>query len=121
MSKHSIAHIEFSTKDREASGKFFAELFGWQVQQIPEMNYATFDTGEGVGGGLNPVQENFPAGTIAVYVHTDDIDATLAKAEQLGGKILVPKSEIPDVGWFAFFKDLSGNQIGLLTMLPDQS
>lgn len=121
MSKHPIVHVEFSAKDRETAGKFYAELFGWQVQQLPEMNYATFDTGEGVGGGLNPVQENYPAGTISVYIHTDDIDATLAKAEKLGGKTIVPKSEIPGVGWFAFFADPTGNQIGLLTQIESQS
>ena len=119
MSKHPIAHIEFSSVDREASGKFFSELFGWKVQQMPEMNYATFDTGDGIGGGLNPVQEDFPAGTIAVYVHSDDIEATLAEAEKLGGKTIVSKSEIPGVGWFAFFADPTGNRIGLLTILPD--
>jgi predicted enzyme related to lactoylglutathione lyase len=62
MSKHPIVHIEFSTKDRKESGKFYNELFGWNVQQMPEMDYAMFESGEGVGGGLNPVTEGFPAG-----------------------------------------------------------
>jgi predicted enzyme related to lactoylglutathione lyase len=114
MSNHSIVHIEISAQDREAAGKFYSELFGWNVQQMPEMNYATFEAGEGVGGGLNPVQENYPAGTVTFYVQTEDIDASLAKAESLGGKILVPKSEIPGVGWFGFFADPTGNMIGLL-------
>ena len=114
MSEHPIVHVEFSAQDRQAAGKFYSELFGWKVQQIPEMNYATFETGS-VGGGLNPVQETYPAGTVVVYVHTDDIDATLVKAESLGGKTLVPKSEIPGVGWFGLFADPTGNMIGLLT------
>ena len=116
MTDHPIVHVEFSAEDREAAGKFYQELFDWKVQQMAEMNYATFDTGS-IGGGLNPVQENFPAGTVTVYVHTDDITATLAKAESLGGKILTPKSEIPGVGWFGFFADPTGNEIGLLTQL----
>lgn len=118
MSEHPIIHVEFSAQDRQAAGKFYNELFGWKVQQIPEMNYATFDTGS-IGGGLNLVQENYPAGTVAVYVHTDDIDATLRKAESLGGKTLVPRSEIPGVGWFGFFTDPTGNMIGLLTQVSD--
>jgi hypothetical protein len=52
-----------------------------------------------------------------VYVGTDDIEATLAKAETLGGEILVPKSEIPGQGWFGMFSDPTGNQIGLFTGL----
>jgi predicted enzyme related to lactoylglutathione lyase len=118
MSQHPIVHVEFSAQDREAAGAFYAELFGWQVQQIPEMNYAMFDTGGGLGGGLNPVGDRYPAGTVTVYVATGDIPATLARAESLGGKILVPESEIPGVGWFGFFQDPSGNMIGLLKSLP---
>jgi hypothetical protein len=84
------------------------------------MNYATFDTHEGVGGGLNPVSDTNPAGTVTVYVGTDDIDSTLAKAEKLGGKTFVPKTEIPGMGWFAIFGDPAGNQIGLYTAMPQK-
>ena len=114
MSRHPIVHIEFSAQDCENAGKFYTKLFGWKIQQIPEMNYATFDTGS-IGGGLNPVQESCPAGTVTVYVHTEDIETTLALAEKLGGKVLVPKSEIPGMGWFGFFADPTGNLVGLLT------
>jgi predicted enzyme related to lactoylglutathione lyase len=117
MSKHPIVHIEFSTKDRVASGKFYTDLFGWKIEQMPEMNYAQFDSGEGVGGGFNPVGADNPAGTVVVYIGTDDIDATLANAQKLGGKILAPKSEIPGFGWFGIFADLTGNKVGLYTAL----
>ena len=50
-----------------------------------------------------------------VYVATDDIDATLDKAESLGGKTVIPKTEIPNVGWFGFFTDPTGNMVGLFT------
>lgn len=115
MSKHPIVHVEISANDREAAGQFYTDLFGWDVQQRPEMNYATFDTKNGPGGGFFPVSNENPAGTVLVYVGTDDIEATLAKAESLGGKTVVPKTEIPNIGWFAFFKDPTGNQIGLYT------
>lgn len=119
MSKHPIVHVEISANDREAAGKFYMELFGWNIQQIPEMNYATFDYGVGgVGGGLNPVREDNPAGTVVVYVDTDDINADLAKIEKLGGKIVTPKTEIPGMGWFGIFTDPTGNLIGLYTAIP---
>ena len=115
MSQHPIVHIEFSAKDREAAGQFYSEAFGWQIQQIPEMNYATFEAKGGPGGGFNPVNDQNPAGTILVYIDSKDIDADLIKIESLGGTILVPKTEIPQVGWFAIFADLTGNQVGLYT------
>lgn len=115
MSKHPIVHIEFSAKDLDASAKSYQELFGWKFDPDLQLNYASFETGEGVGGGLNPVQENYPPGTVLVYVGTEDIDATLARVERLGGKVLVPKTEIPGIGWFGIFSDLSENQVGLFT------
>jgi len=121
MSEHHIVHVEFSAEDREAAGKFYRELFGWEIVQIPEMNYATFDSGDNVGGGFNPVTDTNPAGTVLVYVGTDDIAASLAKAESLGAKIVIPKTEIPDTGWFAFFSDPTGNMIGLYTPLEKEA
>jgi hypothetical protein len=121
MSKHPIVHIELSTKDRVAAAKFYSEVFGWKVEQMPEMNYATFETGEGVGGGFNPVSEQNPAGTVIFYIDTDDIPASLAKIEALGGKTLVPKTEIPGMGWFGIFQDPSGNKVGLYTGLQQPS
>ena len=119
MSEHPVVHIEFSTKDREASGKFYEDLFGWKVEQMPEMNYATFEAEGGPGGGFNPVTKDNPAGTVVVYIGTDDIDASLAKAESLGGKTLVPKSEIPNYGWFGMFQDPTGNVVGLYTAMGE--
>jgi len=120
MSKFNIVHIEFSTLGREASAKFYSDLFGWKTEQMPEMNYATFDTEAGLGGGFSPVQEGNPAGTVLVYIDTDDIDATLTKAVTLGGKTLATKTEIPGIGWFGLFADPSGNMVGLFTALNPQ-
>lgn len=115
MPSHPIVHIEFSAKDLEKAARFYAELFGWQVEQVPEMSYTTFRSEEGPGGGFNQVSEQYPAGTTVVYVLTDNIEATLAKAESLGGKTLRPKDEVPGMGWFALFSDPSGNMVGLWT------
>lgn len=113
MSEHPIVHIEFSAQDPEITGKFYSDLFGWNVKQMPEMNYASFEAEGGPGGGFNPVDDNNPAGSTLVYVQTDDLGKTLSKVEALGGRIEVPETEIPNIGWFAIFSDLSGNRVGL--------
>ncbi len=120
MSKHPIVHVEISAADREASGKFYHDLFGWEVQQMPEVNYATFATGDGVGGGLNPVTPENPPGTILVYINTDDIEDSLRQVESLGGKVLSRPQMIPDVGLFAIFKDPTGNTLALLQPIMQQ-
>ena len=54
-------------------------------------------------------------GDVIVYFATDDIDATLARVEALGGKTIIPKTEIPNVGWFGWFTDPTGNKVALFT------
>ena len=55
------------------------------------------------------------AGEPLLYVASEDIDADLRKAESLGGTTVVPKTEIPQVGWFGVFKDPTGNKVGLFS------
>lgn len=116
MSKHPIVHVEFSAEDRKKSASFYQTVFGWEMQHMDEMNYTTFSTGEGeLGGGLNPVSEDYPAGTVVNYIGTEDIEATLAEVEANGGKTVMPKMEIPGFGWSALFQDPGGNLVGLYT------
>ena len=79
MSQHPIVHIEITAKDREAAASSIPIFSGWKVEQLPEMNYATFEAEGGPGGGFNPVENNQPA-PVMVYIDTDDIDATLKKS-----------------------------------------
>lgn len=117
MSKRKIVHIEIPTKDAEASGKFYADLFEWKIETIPEMDYTMWEPAEGPGGGFNPVSAENPVGNVLLYVDSADIGTDLKKAEAMGGKIVAPKSEIPNMGWFGIFEDPTGNQIGLYTSM----
>jgi predicted enzyme related to lactoylglutathione lyase len=117
MARYPIVHVEIPTTDREASGKFYSDLFGWEVAQHPEMDYATFAAEGGPGGGFAKIDgQMVKPGEIKVYMATDNIEETLARANDLGAKTLVPKTEIPGYGFFAFFLDPFGNQIGLFSM-----
>ncbi len=118
MSNHPIVHIEIPAKQAKEAGKFYGELFGWRIEADPTYSYVQFQAEGGPGGGFVEVgQSNAPVeyktDSLLVYVSTDDIDATLAKVESLGGKTLLSKTEIPHVGWWAVFSDPSGNRIGL--------
>ncbi len=118
MSDHPIVHVEFSARNLQAAGEFYHQLFGWNIQSIPEMHYVTYEADPGPRGGFAEVDGNmYKAGDVIIYVATDDIEASLAKAEALGGKIVAHKTEIPGVGWFGFFTDPTGNRIGLHTRL----
>lgn len=118
MTDHSIIHIELSASDRKTLSKFYADVFGWEIQDLDDMNYTTFKAGDGIGGGFNPVSAESPAGSTTVYIHTDDVTASLRAVEKAGGKVLVPVSEIPNTGKFGLFRDPQGNTIGLFKPYP---
>jgi predicted enzyme related to lactoylglutathione lyase len=123
MSNHPIVHVDIPAEDTTAASKFYSELFGWEDIYSPDFDYHMFQTEPNRGGGFVKVGEPMPykIGEVIVYFNTDDIDATLAKVEALGGKTLQPKTEIPGIGWFAFFADISGNRLALYTAAQQQS
>jgi len=112
-----VAFFEVVSADAPRAQKFYAELFGWQVAADPAMGgYALVDTGAGddaIGGGIGPAETPAETG-VKIYMRVDDLDAYLDRAEQLGGKRLVPPTDLPgDFGRFAIFTDPDGNQVGL--------
>jgi len=116
MSKRNIVHVEIPSTNVEAAGKFYQELFGWKLMPMPEMNYTMWEAGEGDEyGGFPQVSDENPAGQVLVYIASDDIEADLKKVEKLGGKVVHPKVEIPGMGWYGVFQDLTGNVLALYT------
>jgi predicted enzyme related to lactoylglutathione lyase len=84
------------------------------------MNYTLFEPETGPGGGFTLVGESTKVGDVLVYVDSDDIEADLKEAEKLGGKVVMPKTEITQTGWFGVFTDPTGNVIAVYTaMNPD--
>ena len=121
MSKRNVVHVEIPAAHVEAAGKFYQELFGWKISHDAELNYSMWEAGDGDSyGGFPAVSEDTPAGHVLVYIARDDIEADLKKAERLGGKILHPRAEIPQTGWYAFFQDPTGNVLGLYTSMNPQ-
>jgi len=115
---HKIVHIEISAQDRKALSKFYADVFGWQVDHNDEMDYTTFKAGDGVAGGFNPVTAENPAGTVTVYIETDNVTTSLKDVEKAGGTNISPEMDIPNIGKFGLFRDPQGNLIGLFMPYP---
>jgi predicted enzyme related to lactoylglutathione lyase len=115
MPEHKILHIEISAKDRVAAGKFYSDLFGWEVNQNEEMDYASFVDADGLSAGLNPVTDTAPAGSVVPYITCKDVAGTLTKAETLGAKAVMDATDIPTVGVIGVFIDPTGNMIGVMT------
>lgn len=103
----SIVHVEVHSNDPARTKQFFGDVFGWKFQDIPQMDYTTFEAPSPPNGGVMKPMENMGP-TVLNYILSADIDATSKKIEAAGGAILVPKSEISKTGWFAIFREPGG-------------
>ena len=100
-----IVHVELSSSDLSATRKFYETVFGWKFKKeaMGDQEYWTFEAGTGPGGGLMKPMNNMPPSTLN-YILVESADAAVKKVTSHGGKIIVPKQEIPGIGWFAVFE-----------------
>jgi hypothetical protein len=71
----------------------------------------------GINGGLYKKTKETKEMKPVVYISVESVDAYIEKIKKLGGKIIVPKQEVPQVGWTAIAVDPEGNQFALLQPL----
>ena len=109
-----VVHWEISGRDKKKLQKFYSALFDWKVDIHEEMDgYGLVEGQEGgIGGGISGTQAGAPP-SVTFFVQVEDLQASLDKAESLGGKTVMPPTPIPGVGSFAMFQDLEENAIGL--------
>ena len=110
-----VVFFEIRGKDGERLKEFYASLFGWKIDSNNPMNFGMVTPGiggpeEGVGGAIS--QSDQPLCTI--YVQVVDLNETLAKAEGMGGRTVMPPMDVPDGPTIAAFQDPEGNTIGLV-------
>lgn len=113
-----VCHWEIMSNDAPALRTFYQSLFGWEPM-VWETNpdYALIpSTGEGYGiaGGIGQIQENEFPSYLTFYIEVADLDASVAAIPTLGGTVVVPPMEIPDVGRMALFTDPAGSMTGLI-------
>jgi hypothetical protein len=117
-----VVHFEVPYDDAERAGKFYSDLFGWQLMPMPDMGYTIVMTGPTdqesgptesgfINGGMFNRDE--PGRGPNIVIDVDDIDATLAEVEKAGGKTQSGKQQVGDMGFAAYFTDSEGNVVGL--------
>lgn len=120
-----VVHFEIPFDDGDRARGFYTDAFGWDTQSMPGMGYTLVTTGpssqtEGptetgfVNGGMFS-RDAWPGGAPApiITIDVDDIEAALTTIETLGGKTVLPKQAVGDMGFSAYFTDSEGNTIGL--------
>ena len=109
---HPVIHAEIRSQDPDATRAFFAELFGWRYSDGAFPGYTFVDSGvEGaLPTAIGPLQGG--ADAVLFFIGVDDVEATLARAEQLGGETIQPAQQVPGVT-FGVFADAQGHVVGV--------
>lgn len=106
-----ICFFEIAAREGHRSQTFYEALFNWKISDNgPGMSISEKDAGLN-GLIFNWTREEPPY--LTLYLKVEDISSCLEKVNQLGGKVIMPETSIPDSGAFAQFLDLDGNVIGI--------
>ena len=117
-----IVHFEIPFDDGDRARAFYSGVFGWQMQEMPEMQYTMAMTGP-VGENSMPSEPGYINGGMfqrtdqlsvpVLTINVDSIDDALDKVEASGGKTVAGRSAVGDMGFTAYINDCEGNLIGL--------
>ncbi|HZO23029.1 MAG TPA: VOC family protein [Steroidobacteraceae bacterium] len=111
---------ELMTTDPEAAGAFYTNVIPWKTQPSGMPSYTLWMSGKNQAGGLMALP-HAEAGTPPqwiIYVGTPDVDSSAEAARRLGGKVLKPPADIPNVGRFAVLSDPQGAAFAIFTPKP---
>ena len=110
---------ELLVNDVDTAIGFYTDVIGWEIEEMemPEGKYYVLKSGgEPVGGIMKKPEdaEKMPDfwGT---YITVDNVDATLTKAEEAGGKAVYPPMDVPGVGRMCAITDRSGAMVSIIT------
>lgn len=117
-----VVHFEIPADDLERAQKFYKNVFGWKMEQFPEMEYIMVGTTPvdenhmptepgSINGGMMKREDFFTSPVITINV--ENIDDAMKKVKKMGGEVIRGKMQVGDMGLAAYFKDTEGNIIGL--------
>jgi uncharacterized protein len=116
-----VQHFEIPADDISRAQEFYKKVFGWNMQKMsnpvrPEQDYWVFETkddkgNQGLSGGM--MKRQSPQHTVTNYITVYSIDEYASKIENSGGKVIIPKTKLPDTGFIAVCLDSENNMFGL--------
>jgi predicted enzyme related to lactoylglutathione lyase len=113
-----IVHFEIPSDNIERTNKFYNDLFGWKMEKMPgPMEYWMFTTSadnkgeQAISGGV--IERKMSNEPITIYIGVKSVNDYAKKVEELGGKIIKPKTEVAGYGWFAVCMDTENNIFAL--------
>ena len=110
-----VVFFEVLGADGDALRSFYGDLFGWDINKVDgPMDYGMVSGSDGgIDGGIGAAPGGGP-GHVTFYVHSDDPQQALSKAEALGGRTVQPPTKLPNGGVIALVADPEGHTVGLV-------
>jgi uncharacterized protein len=116
-----VVHFEVMGKDGERLRRYYAELFGWKIDADNPLGYGLVTRegnvnadGAGIGGGVGGAPPGYD-GHLTFYVEVPDVEAALARAEELGGTRRMGPDRVPgtdvEIGQLL---DPEGHMVGVM-------
>ena len=110
---------ELVTTDQEVSGYFFSKLLDWNLKKVNAGKFGTYTLfqkeGQDIAGMMSPTPDT--PGEVSYwhsYISVEDIDNCAKQTVELGGKVLVPPHDVPDVGRICAVSDPTGAIVHLM-------
>ena len=112
---HPVVWFEVNGKQSDELIGFYQKLFGWKIDANNPMHYGMVQTGaeSGIPGGIGERRDDKSPG-VTFYVQSSDLASSLARAEKLGGKTILPPTQAEGGPELAMLADPQGNLIGLV-------
>ncbi|MGF1581354.1 MAG: VOC family protein [Gemmataceae bacterium] len=110
-----FTQFEIPADDPEKLANFYRRLFDWQIEKVPVEGFEYWFCKTGEGPGINGaiVGKLTPDQTVMNYLPVENIQKWIDEALTLGGDIVVPKSPVAGMGWYAIVRDPENNMFGL--------
>ena len=115
-----VVHFEIVGQDADKLHAYYAELFGWEIDDNNPMKYGIVERGSastpdgiGIGGGVAGGPEGYD-GHVTFYVEVPDVEEALAKAESLGGTRTMGPEKVMEGIEIGLFGDPEGHIVGVV-------
>jgi predicted enzyme related to lactoylglutathione lyase len=120
-----VVHFEIPVDDRERAKTFYTSVFEWNLMDSDMGGGQVYTTAQtsniddnmrpteagAINGGI--MDRNPGIGAPVITIQVASIDDALKKVVASGGSTVTPRTEIPNMGAFGYFKDSEGNVMGL--------
>lgn len=105
----SLAFVEFASADLPAARRFLGKVFGWKFRHLrmPTGEYLSFQTADGGRGGIRSTRPGEPPSSLS-YVRVRNLEHAQKRIEESGGRIVLPRVDVPEMGSFFWFQIPNG-------------